>query len=69
MRLEQEPELEQLGLVLGKPQLELVLGPKLQEMQRELLLLGLLLQHLLGAMLLLQLLLTLETMRMKMQRQ
>lgn len=71
VRLEQGLELEQLVLVLvlGKQQLELGLGPQLQELQRELLLLGLLLQHLLGVMLLLQLLLTLEMMTMTMQQQ
>ena len=68
VRLDQGPELEQLGLVLvlRKQQLELVLGP--QEMKRELLLLGLLLQHLLGAMLPLLLWLRLERMMVKMQR-
>lgn len=76
-RLEQGLELGQLELVLllvlelvlGKQQLELVLELKLQEMQLELLLLGLLLQHLLEVTLLLQLLLTLERMRMTMQQQ
>jgi len=71
VKLQQGPKLEQLGLVLvpGKQRLELVLGLQLQEMQRELLPLGLLLQHLLGVMLLLQLLLTLEKMRMRKRRQ